>query len=958
MWAKYYEYLKKRTPDAIIVADEQEATHVADVAKLLQKPFVKLPDFRAEYGDDLRVFKEELDELFVQLNNYYHTPALLIVPKATAKHPMPIKKYFARKTIEFGDRIDREEFKNLLYRWGYTFVDIIEAKGEASFRGDIIDIFPPNHQKPVRFSLFDDEVESIRYFDPITQRSIKEELEEVEIYNAFLVRDEELEEAIEESNFDVFEKDIYSVGFWVAQREDILAGKSVINASNIPEANEYRDLEIFNINELIKRTSKKVIVLAKSPEVARRSAIAELKKVEFCYIDAECNIEGPDEIILSLNKPAKKRRKRAAIVLDELRIGEYVVHEQHGIGIFKGLRQIEIMGAKRDFVEIAYAGEDKLLVPVENLEVLSRYVADSGSIAVVDKLGSSSFTRLKAKVKAKLFEIAADIVKVSAMRALLPGKKILTPPDLALFQKDAGFTYTPDQQEAIETIVKRLASSKAMDMLLSGDVGFGKTEVAMNAIYAVVKNGYQAAVVVPTTLLSAQHYDTLKKRLGKYGISVTKIDRFVSAKEKKERLEALREGKIDVVVGTHALFGASFKNLGLVVIDEEHKFGVKQKEKLKSFAKDVHILSMSATPIPRSLNMALSQIKDLCEIRTPPKERKPVRTYVKSYDAKLIKEVVLREIRRGGQIFYIYNSIAGIEEKKEELQELLPGKKILVLHSKISSATTEKELVKFARGEYDMLLSTSIVESGIHMPNVNTIIVEGADRFGIADLHQLRGRVGRGTKEGYCYYIVEDKESLTEEAKKRLIALESNSYLGSGAALAYYDLEIRGGGNIIGAQQSGHIKNIGYSLYLKMLEDAITKLTKGEIEEEKEVELKLTVNAYISSDVVREDRLKLELYRRLSNAESLEEISEIEEEMRDRFGAIDEVTRNFLDLIEIKLLAKKAGIKRISNYKQNITIEFEGKKEHIQAASKDDADILRSILRYLKSLQTPLLDQG
>ncbi|SMC08267.1 transcription-repair coupling factor [Nitratiruptor tergarcus] len=949
MWARYYEYLKSHRPDIIITHNEEETKRVSDVAKVLGIAHYLLPDLRAEEGDDLRVFKEELDDLYRVLNDYYHAPKLLIAPQATIAKKLPTKKYFARETLEFGERIDIEKFKEKLYQWGYTFVDIIEAKGEASFRGDIIDIFPPNLVNPIRISLFDEDIESIRSFDPQTQRSYKEELEEVTIYNTNLVRDSELESAIARSSFDVFEKDIYSVGFWVAQREDITHGKSVIHTKEIPEPKSYKDIEVINIDNLIAHKNKPVKVCVKSPEIARRSSIKDLTKVTFIYTDAIINIEGPDEIIVSLNKRKKRRVKRVGVVLDELKPGEYVVHEQHGIGIFKGLRQIAILGAKRDFVEIAYAGEDKLLVPVENLDVLSRYIADSGSVAVVDKLGSKSFSRLKAKVKERLFEIAADIVKLSAKRALSEGKKILIPQDITLFQKDAGFIYTEDQQKAVDAILQKLASGKIMDMLLSGDVGFGKTEVAMNAIYAVVKNGYQAAVVVPTTLLSNQHYNSLHERLSKYGISVTKIDRFVSAKEKKERLQALKEGKIDVVVGTHALFGAEFKNLALVVIDEEHKFGVKQKEKLKEFSKDVHILSMSATPIPRSLNMALSQIKDLSEIRTPPDNRKPVRTYVKAYDEKLIKEVILRELRRGGQVFYIFNSIAGIEEKRAQLESLLPGKKILVLHSKISSSVTEKELVKFANGEYDILLSTSIVESGIHMPNVNTIIVEGADRFGIADLHQLRGRVGRGGKEGYCYYIVEDKEALTEEAKKRLIALESNSYLGSGAALAYYDLEIRGGGNIIGAQQSGHIKNIGYTLYLKMLEDTITKLTKGEIEEESEVELKLSVNAYISTDLVPEDRLKLELYRRLSQANSIEDVSEIEEEIKDRFGHIDEVTRNFLDLIEIKIRAKERGIKRISNYNQNITIEYADKKELIKAPSKDDDDILKTTLRYLKS---------
>jgi len=961
MSAKFYEFLKKSVPQVLVVEDEKEAIAAQNSAKVLGIDYTLLPDFRAEPFDDLRVFIKELQSLGVALNSYYKNPKkLLIAPFKTISLPLPKAKYYQDFSIAFGDSLNLKELKERLIRWGYSFVDLVEVAGEVSFRGDIIDIFPPNSDYPFRISLFDDEVESIRRFDISNQKSFKEELEAITILPALFSLDDEYEKLLQKvtsSSADVFEKDIASLGFWyLSERYNILEGKEVfaskpfegLSAALVPEPKEYKDIEVANIDSFIEAKKDKTIkVLVTSKEQARRSFIKDISSVEFIYSDAILNIEGAKEVIISLNRAKKRQRKRASLIIDELKVGDYVVHEQHGIGIFEGIKEVSILGAKRDFVVLKYQGEDKLLVPVENLELLSRYIADSGAVAVVDKLGSASFSRLKAKVKTKLFEIAADIVKRAAQRAIKPGIKIDTPPEQAVFMAKAGFSYTQDQQRAIEKILQRLQSAQVMDMLLSGDVGFGKTEVAMNAIFAVVKNGYQAAMVVPTTLLSNQHYQTLKERLEPFGIKVAKIDRFVSAKAKKETLKALKEGSIDVVVGTHALFGSEFKNLALVVIDEEHKFGVKQKERLKNFAENVHLLSMSATPIPRSLNMALSQIKELAELRTPPHSRKGVRTYVKAFDKNLIKEVILRELRRGGQVFYIYNSIAGIEEKRKELQELLPTKRILVLHSKVNSQTTEKELLRFSKGEYDILLSTSIVESGIHMPNVNTIIVEGAERFGLADLHQLRGRVGRGKNEGYCYYIVEDRDKLTDEAKKRLLALESNSYLGSGAALAYYDLEIRGGGNIIGAQQSGHIKNIGYSLYLKMLEDAITKLTTGQESQKAEVEVKLSVNAYLSKELISEDRLKLELYRRLSQAQDVDEVSEIEEEIKDRFGAIDKPSRNFLDIVTIKILALKRGIKKISNYGQNITFEYGDKKEFIKAKSKDEEDILEATLAYL-----------
>jgi transcription-repair coupling factor (superfamily II helicase) len=597
-------------------------------------------------------------------------------------------------------------------------------------------------------------------------------------------------------------------------------------------------------------------------------------------------------------------------------------------------------------------GDDKVMLPVENLDVIDRYIATSGSVPTLDKLGRGSFAKLKESVRKKLFEIASKIVNIAAKRELIKAPVInVDKTNILEFQSKAGFNYTKDQIKAIDEILEDLKSGKIMDRLLSGDVGFGKTEVAMNAIYAAKKAGFQSALIVPTTLLSSQHFKTLDERLSKEGLRVAKLDRFVSTKDKNSIKKSLKDGTIDCVVGTHALFNLEFKNLGLVVVDEEHKFGVKQKEKIKELYHNVHMLSMSATPIPRSLNQALSQIKTLSELLTPPKEKEEVRTFVKEWDEKLIKEVILREIRRGGQIFYVHNSIDNMPLKMGELKALLPDIRILMLHSKISASETEKELLKFEAGEYDILLATSIVESGIHMPRVNTIIVDGADRFGIADLHQLRGRVGRGKVEGFAYFIVNDKENLTDEAKKRLLALESNSFLGSGSVLAHHDLEIRGGGNLVGDAQSGHIKNIGYSLYLRMLEDAIKELTNTKEDEAKKVDIKLTISAYISDEIVSEDRLRLDLYRRLSQANDTQEVYKIEEEILDRFGELDTPTKQFIELVVIKILALKNNIKSIMNYAQNITIVFnDDKKEIIKSASKDDDDIIEAVLRYLRKL--------
>jgi len=694
-------------------------------------------------------------------------------------------------------------------------------------------------------------------------------------------------------------------------------------------------------------------VIARNESVVRGSELESFEGLEFIYQEGRVNLLGPDRLILSLNKPIKKRRvKKASLILDELKPGDYVVHENHGVGLFKAIEKREILGATREFVVIHYQNEDTLLVPVENLEVIDRYVAEGGLLPVLDRLGKASFKRLKGKVREKLFAIASQIINLSAQRHLQKG--IVMKTDLeehALFMSKADFVHTEDQESAIREMLEDMSSGRMMDRLLSADVGFGKTEVAMNGIFIAVKNDYQVMMVAPTTLLSAQHYKSLKERFDGYDIRIAKLDRFTTPREKREILRGLEEGKIDVVVGTHALLRAKFAKLGFVIIDEEHKFGVKQKEALKEISVNVHLLSMSATPIPRSLNLALSQIKSFSEILTPPEERQDIRTFVKSYDAKVVKEAILREMRRGGQTFYVYNSISGIEEKRKVLHEIVPNARIAVLHSQISAAQTENEMMLFEAGEYDILLSTSIVESGIHMPHANTMIVEGADRFGIADLHQLRGRVGRGGREGYCYFIVEEKERLTENARRRLLALESHSRLGSGAVLAFHDLEIRGGGNIIGEAQSGHIKQIGYSLYLRMLEDAIRELSGQQMAEEHPVDIKLTVDAYLSEALIEEDRLRLELYRRLSLCETAGEVYEIESEINDRFGKPDTVTRQFIDIVVLKVLAKAQQITKISSYEQRIFIEFmeEGRERLVLTSpSRDDDDLIATAMQYLR----------
>ncbi|MBN2815576.1 MAG: DEAD/DEAH box helicase [Campylobacterales bacterium] len=978
--------------ELLICQDLKEAHSLESVAKFFKKDVIVFPDFRASRGDDLRSYKEELHELFDALRSYYRAKnkPLVISPLKTLLFHLPKAELLASVKLEFGETIELNGFKEQMLFWGYSFVDMVQVEGEISFRGDIIDIFVPQNENPYRISLFDNEIEQIKEFELESQRTTKDELDFLEVTSAFYALDEEkhreLQSKIEEGSYDALVKDVASLGLWYLDTlaESFLSGKIAyfsktlehllqdaygINnpevsreAFNLPvleENDEVRELVVANAEQLLRfHNDKKITVIAANSATIKQAGIYDTANVSIVNAGYILNIITPDELVISLNKAEKKRRRRkSSILLDDLKVGDYVVHEDYGVGIFEGIEQAEILGGVKDFIVIKYVGDDKILLPVENLDYIDRYIAGGGATPVLDRLGKGSFGKLKAKVRKRLLEIAGQIVNTAAARALIKAPKItLSQEELNSFQALAGFEYTDDQKSAVKDILEQMGSGNIMDRLLSGDVGFGKTEIALNTIYATYKSGFQSAFIVPTTLLSAQHWRSLDERFRDLKIRYAKLDRFVSAKDKNAIIKGLASGEIDCVVGTHALFGLEFKNLGCVIIDEEHKFGVKQKEKIKELYHDIHLLSMSATPIPRSLNQALSSIKTMSQLLTPPSERQGVRTFVKEYDEKLLKEVILRELRRGGQVFYVHNSIDHMPIKLGELKALLPELRVLMLHSQVSAAQTEKELLKFEAGEYDLMLATSIIESGIHMPRVNTILVDGADRFGIADLHQLRGRVGRGHIEGFAYFIVQNKETLTDEAKKRLLALESNSFLGSGSVLAHHDLEIRGGGNLVGDAQSGHIKNIGYSLYLRMLEDAIKELANTKESERAKVDIKLTISAFISNDVVTEDRLRLDIYRRLSQAEEIVEVYEIEEELIDRFGELDMPTKQFIELMVIKLLSLNKKVKSITNYAQNITFTYNNDlKETIKSESKDDDDIIKSTLYYLRNNKPKVL---
>lgn len=998
---------------------------------------ILLPDIRLSPFDSTQSFYEEFHELFAKLSLWYENDCkqILISPPHTLMAFMPTKGLLHSFCINKGDNIVVRDFISTLLHYGYEHVEIVEMQGEFSHRGDIIDIFIPSNEFPVRLSLFDTEIEEINYFNHETQLSKSEALQNLKIYPAMFSLNAEQHSCLEsciKNLHDNVEKNVNALGFWFLKEiggtnflstySHIFTPKALCEYlmnlefvmpevipqetytfSILPNASSFKDIEPLKLSQLNSTLTlnkqKKITILSPSNAMlksynleannyhSRRSKETSLDSKNMDYNGAisqnnnkiksqqlqnteslltkttniitpfYLNIASNEALFLSLQKPQVMRKRRVKLELDTLKVGEFVVHGEYGIGIFEAIKQVSIMGGLKDFISIKYANDDRLLLPVENLNMIEKYSAYD-SVIRLDKLGKSSFLRLKDSIKEKLLAIANEIIRLQAQRTLCKGVilSLDTPEQITTmseFEAKRGFILTDDQNLAIKESLKDLKSGMIMDRLLNGDVGFGKTEVAMTLCLVSALNGYNSIVLVPTTLLCNQHFESFKERLhntklpcGKT-LHIAKIDRFTTLMQKKAIQENLKEG-IQIIIGTHSLFNLDISNLGLMVIDEEHKFGVKQKELLKQKSLTTHILSMSATPIPRTLNMAYSKLKAISELKTPPFFKQDSKTFVKVKQDSLIKEVILRELRRGGQIFYIFNNIAKISIIKSYLLELIPQLRILILHSQINPKDTEKGMLAFLQKEYDLLLCTSIVESGIHLPNANTIIIDEAHNFGIADLHQLRGRVGRGKNIGFCYLLT--KDDITEEAAKRLFSLEKNSYLGSGASLAYHDLEIRGGGNLLGEAQSGHIKQVGFGMYVRMLEDTLQSLLQNE-QQEQRVDIKLSVSAFLNESLVTSERMRLDLYRRLSQVKSELEVRQIEGEIEQRFGKLDIYSLQFLEIIIIKTLALQLGIKAISNAGYNISLIWhDNTRMTLQSPTKDDDDILHTITIKLKEL--------
>jgi len=635
----------------------------------------------------------------------------------------------------------------------------------------------------------------------------------------------------------------------------------------------------------------------------------------------------------------QRRRKQAQdnsdlIVknLTELKIGSPVVHIDHGVGRYRGLETITIDDQTNEFLTLEYADETKLYVPVTNLHLISRYSGGDEDSAPLHKLGTEAWQKAKRKAAEQIRDTAAELLEVYARRAARKGFAFADPKEAYLnFANSFPFEETPDQQRAIEAVIADMLSPKPMDRLICGDVGFGKTEVAMRAAFIASHCGKQVVILAPTTLLAQQHYESLKDRFANWPITIDVLSRFRTAKETEEVQQRLAEGKVDIVVGTHKLLSpdVKYKNLGLLIIDEEHRFGVRQKEQLKSLRAEIDILTLTATPIPRTLNMSMAGIRDLSIIATPPAKRLSVKTFVRQNDETIIKEAVLREILRGGQVYYLHNEVSTIEKTARDLQELVPEARIVIGHGQMPERDLERVMSDFYHKRFNVMVCTTIIETGIDIPSANTIVIHRADKFGLAQLHQLRGRVGRSHHQAYAYLMTPDKRSMTADAVKRLEAICAAEDLGAGFTLATYDMEIRGTGELLGDEQSGQIQTIGFSLYMEMLDRAIKAIRQGKIPDpnkdfEGMVDVNLRIPALIPADYLPDVHLRLVMYKRIASAESDEALRELQVEMIDRFGLLPEQIKNLVRVMQIKLKAQTIGITKLEANARSGRIEFAG----------------------------------
>jgi transcription-repair coupling factor (superfamily II helicase) len=1039
------------SPDAAAAAQLEEELRFFAPADL---PILPFPGYETLPYDQ---FSPHPDIISQRLRALARLPSLragiVIVDPSTALQRLPPRAFIDGHalSLKVGEELELEEFRLRLTAAGYASMPQVGEPGEFAIRGSLFDIFPMGSESPLRIDLFDRQIDSIRSFDPETQRS-NEKLQRLDLLPArefslapdsirdfrrrFRTRFEgdltrmplyrdvgeglapagieyylplffestcclldylpapatlalpgeqgarllavwrTMEERHEERRYDIEHPVLAPAEIclppaeWLARAaalpqlllgsegEPAARGESVpvidMATREAPPAriDQRKDETIRSFAAQLNASPNRVLLAAESP--GRRELLLELLRPlgvtmkvvagweEFLAADARIAVTvSPLSSGVTLADPPvtiyaeeqlfgervrqERRRRRsdrdpARIIqqLADLRPGAPVVHEDYGIGRYLGLTTMDAGGMPAEFLVLEYADGDKLYVPVQALERISRYTGAPAESAPLHKLGGEQWSKARARAAARIRDAAAELLDIYARRAARQGYAFdVDEQQLRAFEAGFPFEETVDQAAAIAAVVDDLRSAKPMDRVVCGDVGFGKTEVALRAAFVVVQGGKQVAVLVPTTLLAQQHFQTFADRFADWPVKVELLSRFRADAQAKITLESLAAGRADIVVGTHRLLqpGIRFKDLGLIIVDEEHRFGVKDKEKLKALRAEVDVLTLTATPIPRTLNMALGGLRDLSLIATPPAARLSIKTFVSEWNAPTIREACLRELRRGGQVYFVHNSIDTIERTAEQLAELVPEARIVVGHGQMRERDLEQVMLDFYHKRANMLLCTTIIESGIDVPTANTIIIDRADRFGLAQLHQLRGRVGRSHHQAYAYLITPPKNAMTSDAAKRLEAIESLEDLGAGFVLATHDLEIRGAGELLGDEQSGQIQEIGFALYMELLERAVKAMQAGKAPElERPLhhgpDMDLHLSSLLPEQYLPDVHARLVLYKRISSVESVADLDDLQAETVDRFGALPEPARQLFRIARLRVVAARCGVER------------------------------------------------
>ena len=988
-------------------------------------------------------FSPHQDITSQRLRTLYRMPSLsrgniIIVSVSTLMQRVAPRGFIDGQTfmLRVGEQLDFQQLRERLTASGYRSVSQVMAPGEFCVRGSLMDVFVMGSEFPLRIDLFDDEIETLRSFDPDTQRTL-EKIDSVDCLPAheFPLTEDAISQFRQQwrtrfegdpresvmyqsvsdgiaaagieyysplffekmgTLFDYLPKDVQFVPaahlvdaaetFWreIGERYEqlrydvsrpLLAPSDLflpvdqlfscvkpLQQINLDVADvSSTELSLDTLKAFLDTPSQRTLICAESP--GRREVLLELlqaRDIKPALFDSWSSFVNSNEPVgltvaalddgmvlpssnlavvaeaqLFAEHVAQHRRRKTQVQdpdavirdLSELAIGAPVVHLDHGVGFYRGLQH----DADSEFLMIEYAREAMLYVPITSLHLMSRYTGVDSDHVTLHELGSKKWQQAKRKAFSKIRDSAAELLQIYAKRQQQTGDAYELPvAEFTTFAENFQFETTHDQQNAIDSVVQDLTSEKLMDRLICGDVGFGKTEVAMRAAFLAIQNNQQVAVLVPTTVLAEQHYQNFSDRFADWPVKVAALSRFRTTKEADEILSHMAAGTADIVIGTHKLLQPSikFKKLGVLVIDEEHRFGVRHKEKMKALKANVNVLTLTATPIPRTLNLAMTGVRDLSIIATPPSERLAVKTFVHKYQNSLVREAVLRESLRGGQVYFLHNEVKSIHSKAEELSRLIPEAKIRVAHGQMRERELEQIMADFYHQKFNVLLCTTIIESGIDVPSANTIIINRADKLGLAQLHQLRGRVGRSHHQAYAYLLVPEEKELSKDAEKRLDALASMETLGAGFMLATHDLEIRGAGELLGESQSGHMQTIGFSLYMDLLERAVKALQNGEeiaLEDASSVEVDLKIPAFIPDVYIPDVNQRLNLYKRLASAKNEDGITDIRIEMIDRFGKLPQQVQFLFDVTRVKLLAETLGLSKITANAHGATIVFSAK---------------------------------